>query len=230
MTLPAASSVTTLYHKRRIRMERAKGLSHLVPAFVLLSSLLGVVSGREPFTWLTGLEVLVGAAYVVLLVREVQHSRHHGPTHHEPIAWLELAAAGILGLEGYHIWHQHHETALRTGHEQFHVLPWLYFALALWYVVLTFTLARLYERRRLHLHPAGFAVRLHPFRKLQAFAWSEIARLEPQGTAGVLVHYHDGRQKRLSFNSIHDGPAHRDRLLAHAAATMKKELRGADAS
>lgn len=215
MNLDAAAPIT-LYHKRRQRVERAKGFMHLVTAIVLLSSLLEVISGRESFTWLTALEVLVGAAYIALLVREVVHMRRHGAAHHERVAWLELPAAGILALEGYHIWHRHHEAALHTGQQQFHVLPWLYFAVAFWYLILAFGLARLHERRFLHLYAAGFRGRLHLLGKGFNFTWPEVARLEPQGAAEVLVHSADGQQKLLSFRSIQDGPAHRDRLLAHA--------------
>ncbi|MFC7668219.1 hypothetical protein ACFQT0_13160 [Hymenobacter humi] len=35
------------------------------------------------------------------------HLRHN-PFHQEQVAWLELAAAAILALESYHIWHRHH--------------------------------------------------------------------------------------------------------------------------
>jgi hypothetical protein len=213
---PYSAAPIILYHKRRQRVERAKGLVHIVPAIVLLSALLDVVSGRESFTWLTALEVLVGAAYIVLLVRELLHIRRHGAVHHERIAWLELPAAGILALEGYHIWHRHHETALRTGQQQFHVLPWLYFGVAFWYLIMAFGMARLHERRFLHLHAAGFSGRLHLFKKGFDFTWPEVARLEPQGATEVLVHSADGQQKLLSFKNIHDGAAYRDRLLAHA--------------
>ncbi|WP_375434173.1 hypothetical protein [uncultured Hymenobacter sp.] len=205
-----------LYPKNRVRMERAKGLSHLVPAMVLLGGLLGVVSGREPFTVLVGLEVLVGACYVLLLVRELRHLQLH-PHHYESVAWLELASAGILALEGYHIWHRHHETALRTGEHKFHVLPWLYAGLAVWYVGLAFGISRLYKRRHLHLHAEGFSGRTHPFRRRFAYTWAEVKHLEESGPADVLVHHSNGQQRKISFANVHDGSTLRDQLLAHAA-------------
>jgi hypothetical protein len=222
MNNPAAPGPIILYHKRRARIERAKGLSHLVPAAVLLSGVFGVVTGREPFTLLLGLEVLVGVAYILLLLREIQHTRHH-PNQHEPIAWLELAAAGILALEGYHIWHRHHETFLRTGEHKFHVLPWVYATLAVWYVGMTFGIGRIYERRHLHLHAEGFSGRLQPFGQRFAYTWSEVDRLEPSGPTDVLVHHSNGQQQKISFANVQNGPAMRDQLLAHeqtkAAAT-----------
>ena len=224
MNNPSATGPIILYHKRRARIERAKGLSHVVPALVLFSGVLGVVTGKEPFTLLLGLEVLVGAAYIVLLVREIQHTRQH-PNHHEQVAWLELAAAGIFAIEGYHIWHRHHEAALRTGEHEFHVLPWLYGALAVWYVAMAFGLARIYARRHLHLHTEGFSGRMHPFRRGFSYTWAEIDRLEPSGPTDVLVHHSNGQQQKISFANVQDGPAMRDKLLAHgqrkAAATDK---------
>ncbi|QJX45567.1 hypothetical protein HMJ29_00865 [Hymenobacter taeanensis] len=213
---PASAKFSVLYHKRRARVERAKGLSHLVPAFVLIGGVLGVLVGEEPFTLLVGVELLVGVAYVGLLVREQVHLKRH-PAHHERVAWLELAAAGILALEGYHIWHRHHEKALLTGRHQVHVLPWLYALLAVWYTAMAFGMARMYERRHLHLHAEGFSGRLHPFKRRFAFTWNEVVRVEPVGEADVCVHHADGRQQHLSFAALQDGPAHRNRLLEHAA-------------
>ncbi|SHJ62983.1 hypothetical protein SAMN02745146_3580 [Hymenobacter daecheongensis DSM 21074] len=213
----SASGPTTLYHKNRVRIERVRGFSHLVPALILLGGLSGLLGGTESLTPLLGLELAVGAAYVLLLLRELRQLRQHGPGHHERVAWLELAAAGILALEGYHIWHRHHETALRTGEHRLHVLPWLYWAVAVWYGFMAFGMAQLHKRRHLHLHAGGFSGRLHPFWRGFAFRWDEVARVEPAGETDVVVHRTDGSQQRLSFGSVHEGAAHRNRLLAHAA-------------
>ena len=215
-----AAAPVTLYHHRRARIERAKGLSHAVPAVVLLSGLAGALDGARPFTLLLGVELLVGAAYLVLLVRELRALRQHGPEHHARVAWLELAAAGILGLEGYHIWHRHHEHALRTGEHRLHVLPWIYAAVALWYVLMAFGLAHLQRRRFLHLQPNGFAGRLQLWGKRFQYSRAEVARLEPVGAADVIVHRPGGGQQRLSFQGIYNGPAHRDRLVSHLSIEM----------
>lgn len=214
MNHPATSGPVTIYPKRRAQMERAKSLSHLVPAVVLLSGVLGVVGGKERFSVLLAIEIAVGATYLLLLARELRHLRRH-PFHHEPVAWLELAAAGILALEGYHIWHRHHEKALQTGQHRFHVLPWLYAGLAVWYVGMAFGMKRLQERRHLHLHDAGFSGRLHPFGRRFAYTWPEVTHLEPIGLTDVLVHHPDGSQRRLSFQKLHEGEALRNQLLAH---------------
>jgi hypothetical protein len=149
-------------------------------------------------------------------VRELRHLQKH-PTHHERVAWIELAAAGILALEGYHIWHRHHEKDLLTGLHRVHVLPWLYAVLAIWYAAMAFGLPRLHKRRHLHLHGSGFSGRLHPFRRGFAVTWSDVVRIEPVGEADVRIHHSDGREQLLSFSDFHDGPAHRDRIVAHAA-------------
>ncbi|UOG73650.1 hypothetical protein MTX78_16135 [Hymenobacter tibetensis] len=152
---------------------------------------------------------------MLLLVRELRHLRHH-PDHHEPIGWLELAAAGIFAIEGYHIWHRHHEKELLTGAHKFHVLPWLYAALAVWYAVMAFGIGRIYERCHLHLHADGFSGRLRSFGQRFSYKWPEVDHLEPSGPADVLVHHRNGQQQRLSFANVQNGPAMRDQLLAHS--------------
>ncbi|GAB2793217.1 hypothetical protein HNQ93_003718 [Hymenobacter luteus] len=206
----------TLYTTRRARVERAKGLAHIVPALVLVSGAAGVLAGNEPFTLLTGLELLVGVAYVGLLWQELRHLKQQ-PEHHSRVAWLEVAAAGILALEGYHIWHRHHEAEALTGVHRMHVLPWLYAALAVWYVGLAFGIGRIYERRYLHLHPEGFRGRLGLFQKSFAYTWAEVAAAQATGETDVVVRRPDGQQECLSFAGLHNGPTHRAKLLAHIA-------------
>jgi hypothetical protein len=211
-----------LYHQRHGRRQMGKALGHIAPAAVLVSSVLDVVSGKEVLSWLTGLEFVVGAAYLLLMVRELLHLRHN-PHHQERVAWLELAAAGILFLEGYHSWHRHHEANLARGTHTVHLLPYCLCAVALFFVVQAFTLSRFHARRHLHLHEEGFSGRLHPLGRAFEFRWADIAVVEPVGPADLLVLDRDGRRHRYSFQSLHDGPAHRDRLLAHALRLMKNE-------
>lgn len=210
----------TLYPQRYARRQRGKALMHLVPAVVLLSSILGVVSGAEPLGWLRSIEFAVGAAYLLLMVRELRHLRHQ-PHQHEPVAWLELAVAGILGLEGYHLWHRHHAAGLLSGYPRFHVLPWLYMGLAVFYVGLAFGLRHVVERRFLHLHEGGFRGRLRTLGPEFSYEWASVAAVEPAGPADLLVTPPGGGgPQRLSFAKLHDGPAQRDRLLAHAQAAL----------
>lgn len=157
--LPANAARVTLYSRRHARRQRGKALMHLVPAVVLLSSIREVVSGAEPLGALRLIEFVVGAAYLGLMVRELRHLRQH-PHRHEPVAWLELAVAGILSLEGYHLWHRHYEAGLLSGPPRFHVLPWLYMGLAVFYVGMAFGIRHLLERRFLHLHEGGFRGRV----------------------------------------------------------------------
>ena len=210
------SAPTTLYRQRHVRRQRGKTLAHLVPAVVLLSGALEVATGAEPLSGLRLIEFVVGAAYLLLMARELRHLRHQSLPHHEPVAWLELAAAGILALEGYHIWHRHHAAALISGSTKFHVLPWLYGALALFYVGLAFGLRHLIERRFLHLHPAGFRGRVGLLRPAFRYEWAEVARVEPAGPADLVVVHRNGQRQRISFAGLHDGPTRRDELLAHA--------------
>jgi hypothetical protein len=211
---PAAEGPTTLYHRRHAWQQRAKSLGHVGPALVLLSAVLPVLTGAEAFTPLVALEFAVGAAYLVLMVRELLHLRHN-PFHQERVAWLELAAAGILALESYHIWHRHHAADLARDVHRLHFLPWIYAALAVVYVVLAFRTRQMAGRRFLHLHPAGFAARTTRLGRAHELRWADLAAAEPAGPADVLLHRHDGQTQRISFADVHDGPAHRDRLLAH---------------
>ncbi|WP_210517545.1 hypothetical protein [Hymenobacter terricola] len=215
VTSPAAGGPATLYHRRHARQQFAKTLGHVGPAVVLLLAIGPIVAGAEPFTWSVVLEFAVGAAYLVLMVREIRHLRHN-PFHREPVAWLELAAAAILALESYHIWHRHHLAELAGGPHRVHTLPWVYAALAVVYIVLAFRMKQLDGRRFLHLHPDGFAVRTTRLGPPQELRWADIAAMEPAGPTEVLVRRHDGQTHRISFADLHEGAVHRDRLLDHA--------------
>jgi len=208
----------TLYHRRHTRRSRGKALSHLVPAAVLLVSALGAFTGPEPLSALVWLEFAIGAAYLVLMVRELRHLGHKH-LHHERVAWLEIAAAGILALEGYHIWHRHHEAEEISGVHRFHLLPWVYGVLAIWYILMAFGIARILDRRYLHLHEEGFSGRFTLLGKPFAYRWHEVARIEPADKADVIIHLTDGQAQRLSFADLHNGASHRDQLLTHAAAS-----------
>ena len=215
--LPSAEAPNrpvTLYSRRFARQQRGKALGHLVPAVVLVTGVLGVLGGHEALTPLLGLEFAVGSAYLLLMARELRHLRH-GPPHHEAVAWLELAAAGILGLEGYHIWHRHHEAELAGAPHRVHVLPWLYAGLALFYVGLAFGLARLLSRRHLHLHAEGFSVRTRLLDRAQQVRWAHLAAVEAASPTTALLRFADGRQQSVSFDHLHDGAAHCARLVAH---------------
>ncbi|TLM89203.1 hypothetical protein [Hymenobacter jeollabukensis] len=213
MNQPASARIT-LYHRQHARRQRAKGLMHLVPALVLLSSGLNLVQG-EALSGVMLAEIVVGAAYVALLVREILHLRHH-PHHREAVAWLEIAGAGILALEGYHIWHRHHEAELAGAPHRIHVLPWLYGALALFYVGLAFSMQHLDARRHLHLLPDGFSLRMHPLGLLRRWHWADIDMLVPVGADELLIRRRDGQEDRLSFAPLHEGGALREQLLQHA--------------
>ncbi|OON68449.1 hypothetical protein [Hymenobacter sp. CRA2] len=221
---PASQQHIVLHHKRQARMARAKSLSHLVPAGMLVTGVVGVLTKAEPLTPLLVVEFVVGAAYLVLLLRELRHLRHD-PHHHERVAWLELAAAGIAALEGYHIWHRHHEAELGGAPARIHVLPYLYALIAAIYVWLAFNSQRLQQRRFLHLHEDGFTGRLHPFSRRFDYRWEELTGVEPVGAAELLVRHRDGRERRLSFDQMHEGATLREQVLAHAIANrlMKSE-------
>lgn len=212
---------TTLFHRRHTRRQFAKTLGHLAPALVLVGGLGPLLSGEESLTVLRAVELLVGTAYLVLMVREIWHLRHN-PFHQEAVAWLELAAAGILAIESYHLWHRHHEAELAGAPARFHALPWLYGAVALVYVVLAFRMRQLATRLYLHLHKDGFAVRTGRFGRAHNLSWADIASVEEAGKSGVLVRRTDGEEHRIVFDSLLDGEAHRDRLLAHLRKAMNR--------
>jgi hypothetical protein len=210
----AAEGPTTLFHRRHAKQQVGKSLGHFGPAVVLLFGIAPVLAGEERLTVLLGLEVLIGAAYLTLMVRELRHLRHD-PFHRENVAWLELAAAAILALESYHIWHRHHEAERAGAPHRVHVLPWLYAAIACLFVVLAFRMRHLQNRRFLHLHPEGFGVRTALLARAQELRWADVSAVEAVGPADVLVRHPNGQTRRISFENLADGPAHRDRLLAH---------------
>lgn len=209
-----------LYPRRYHKSARAKALTHLVPAILLVSGLLPLVQGHEHLTPLLALEVIIGAAYLVLMGRELWHLRHPTP-HAEPIGWLELAAAGILALEGYHIWHRHHEHAVAAGTHQLHVLPWIYATTAVMYVGLALGASRLSRRRYLHLPATGFEGRLRMLGPPFQFEWPQVRMVEPQEPASLVVHpLGAAAPQQLSFAHLLHGAQHRNRLLDHALANL----------
>lgn len=224
--MPAAGGRTTLYHRRHAWQQRAKTLGHVGPAVLLLFALQPVLVGGETFTPLVALEFGVGAAYLLLMVRELRHLRRN-PFHREPVAWLELAAAGILALESYHIWHRHHAAELASGVPKTHTLPWVYAALAVAYVVMAFRMRQLDGRRYLHLHSGGFAVHTTRLGRAHELRWADVASVEPAGPADLLVRHHNGQTSRISFADVHEAATHRDRLLGHVRGYLGRS-EGAD--
>jgi len=210
----AVQGPITLYHRRHGKQQVAKAIGHVGPAVLLLLGVAPILTGEESITLLSGLEVVIGAIYLALMVRELRHLRHN-PFHRERVAWLELAAAAILAMESYHIWHRHHEAELAGAPHRVHTLPWLYAALAVVYVVLAFRMRQMDAHRFLHLHPEGFAVRTKGMRQAHRLHWADITTVESEGSADVLVHRADGQTHRISFANVHDGLEHRARLLEH---------------
>ena len=208
---PVAGAPVTLYHRRYAKQQRAKALGHLGAAFVLLAGVLPVLAGTEPLTPLRALEVAVGASYLGLLAREL---RHHA-FHHGRVAWLELAAAGILALEGCHSWHRPHAANLARGTHAFHALPCVFWAAALVYVGLAFAAQQLGRRRYLRLRPDGFGLRTRLLGRARQGRWADLAALEAEGPAAALLRFAAGRRQRVSFAHLHAGFAHRDQLVAY---------------
>ncbi len=206
--LPAPA---TLYPRRHAKAQRARALAHVGPAAVLLFGVADLLSGAGPLTLPAALEVAVGAAYLVLMAREPRHLRRDA-FHHERVAWLEPAAAAILALEGYHSWHRHHAANLARGTHTFHALPYVLRAVAAVYVALAFGARRLGRRRYPHLHADGFGLRTRLLGPAQQVRW---AAADAEGPAAVLPRFADGRRQRVSFAHLHDGAAHRGRLVAH---------------
>lgn len=220
-----AGALTPLYHRRHAKQQRARALAHLGPATVLLLGVAPLLSGAERLTPLAALEIAVGAAYLVLLVRELRHLRHDA-FHHERVAWLELAAAGILAVEGYHSWHRHHAANLARGTYVFHALPYVFWAVAGVYAGLAFGAQGLGRRRYLHLHADGFGLRTRLLGPAQEVRWADLAAVETAGPAGLLVRRTTGQTHRISFANIHEGAAQRDRLVAHVRKYFARSAAG----
>ncbi|MBF9237167.1 hypothetical protein I2I05_07140 [Hymenobacter sp. BT683] len=218
---PESPDRTTLFHRRHLRRQVAKSVGHIGPAIVFVLAVVPVLSGAEAFTALVGLEVVVGVVYLTLMVRELRNLRHN-PFHSERVAWLELAAAAILLIESYHIWHRHHAAELAGAPARFHALPWVYALVAVAYIVLAFRMRQLTGRTFLHLHADGFAVRTGRFGKEHNLRWADIASADPEGSTGVVVRRTDGQEHRIVFDSLHEGTVHRDRLLAHLRKSISR--------
>ena len=204
-----------LRHHRHTRRKVGRGLSHLMPAVLLVTSTMRALAEHGPLGIARIIEFVVGAAYIGLLVRELRQLRA-GAAHHGRVAWLEVAAAGILALEGYHIWHRHHEAQLHGAPERFHLLPWLYWGLALVYLALAFGLISISRRQYLRLEPDGFSGRLRPFGRAFSLRWAELAEVVPVGAADLRVRLKNGRERRLSLTHLHEGARYRDEVVAHA--------------
>ncbi|OGX85058.1 hypothetical protein [Hymenobacter glacialis] len=210
-----------LVRRRHTRRQFAKTLGYLGPALVLAGGVAPVLAGTEPLTGLRAVELLLGASYLVLMLRKIWQLRLN-PFHQSAVAWLELAAAAILAIESYQLWHRYHEAELAGAPVQVPVLPWLYAAVAVVYVVLAFRMRQLATRQYLHLHAEGFAVRTGQAGQAHNLRWADIATVEAAGATSVLIRRTDGQEHRIAFDGLPDGQAHRDRLLAH----LRKSING----
>ena len=214
-----------LHHRRLAMRQRVKALNHLVPALVLMQGAFEAFYGGE-LSWMRGLELAVGAAYLVLLIRELRHLRRHptGTVHHGP-EWLEVAAAGILALESYHSWHRHHEAELVSGIHRTHYLPWVYGALALVYLGLAFGAGRLARRQGLHFTKEGFWMRLLPISRARRVQWANFQAITvAPNSIDLLLHPRpDGPPQLLKLSPYHNADVLRERILAHYQQAMSSE-------
>jgi hypothetical protein len=217
---PAPSASHELFTAHDARRARVKGLDHLVPAGVLV---VGAVDAfrRHEASGFRVLEFAVGAAFVALLLAHWVRVRTRpapvpGPAHGPGPVWLELAAAGLLGLEAYHLAHR---PAAGPGHP-WHLLPWAYGALAGWYVLQAFHRARPASRRRLHVTAEGFWLRRWVLGRARRVSWAALRALVPVGPGPDLLLYPraGGPPEPLVLRRYLNGPALCAVLLAQAAA------------
>ena len=221
--LPAATAHYPLLTERSARRERFKGLNHLVPAVVLVQGATDAITHHD-VNWARGLELALGMVFVVLLVRHWYAVRHrptgpappHRPEPHGP-EWLELAAGGILAMEGYHLWLR---PALVAATHKFHVLPWLYGAVAIWYVLMAFHRARPSSRRSLCITPAGFWLRRSVLGRAHRVPWAGLRALAPVGEGPDLLLYplDGGQPQPLALHQYLNGSWLSEQLLAHAVS------------
>lgn len=194
-------------------------MAHLGPAVLLVHGTAKAVRHRE-VSGLHGLEFAVGAVFVALVLRHWFRVRYradraapHGPE------WLELAAAGILGLEGYHLHHRH---ALAPGPHSFHVLPWLYGAVAVGYALLAFHPAWLVRRRGLRFTPDGFWLRRWALGRARRAHWAALRAVVPVGTS---PHTYAGNTITIPTNRLNGQPVTHvtvTELTAHKLVTVEQ--------
>lgn len=221
--VPTADGKITLFPQQHVRRQVGKAVGHLFPAVILVVGVIPLFSGTEPPTLLAWVEVIAGFTYLVLMGQELRHLRQ-APFHQQRIAWLELAAAAILALESYHLWHRHHEAERAGAPPRLHLLPWVYAVVAALYVVLAFCFSTLIQRRYVQLSADGFAVRTSLFAPVQQVQWAHLAAIEPVSQSGLRLHYTTGQTTSLSFEGFQDAVAHRDRLLQHVQTALGSEL------
>ncbi len=121
-------------------------------------------SGHGP-RWLAWASIVVGAALVVAVIREIRALRRHG-VEPDSIPIVDYLAVPLLVLEAVHKYEQ-----------GLHLIPWAYGFLALATLVKAAAWSRLVRIRRLRLDEVGLDIRLRPFRRMRV-AWIDLVAVE----------------------------------------------------
>lgn len=121
-------------------------------------------SGHGP-RWLALASIVVGAALVVAVIREIRALRRHG-VEPDSIPIVDYLAVPLLVLEAVH----KHEQGL-------HLIPWAYGFIALATLARALAWRRLVRIRRLRLDELGLDIRLRPFRRVRV-AWAGLVAVE----------------------------------------------------
>ena len=162
---PIAPAEIVLRSRQASRALAGAAAQHAVAAVMLIGAGLESLDSGHGAWWFVAASIVVGAALVVAVIREIRALRRHGA---EPGALpvVDFLAVPLLVLEAVH------------RHEQGkHYLPWAYVFVALLTLARALAWRRLVRIRRLRLDEAGLDIRLRPFRRVRV-AWADLASVE----------------------------------------------------
>jgi hypothetical protein len=166
-TAPAAIARTeiVLRSKRAGRALAGAAGHHATTAALLVGAGFDSLDSGHGPRWLAWASIVVGAALVVAVIREIRALRRHG-VEPDSIPIVDYLAVPLLVLEAVH----KHEQGL-------HLIPWAYGFIALATLARALAWHRLARILRLRLDGVGLDIRLRPFRRVRV-AWADLVAVE----------------------------------------------------
>ncbi|MBI4917233.1 MAG: hypothetical protein HY825_15450 [Acidobacteria bacterium] len=169
MSGPAPAAMTrteiVLRSKQAGRALAGAAAQHAVAAVMLIGAGLESLDSGHVAWWFVAATIVVGAALVVAVIREIRALRRHG-VEPDALPVVDFLAVPLLALEAVH------------RHEQGkHYIPWVYVLVAVLTLARALAWRRLVRIRRLRLDETGLDIRLRPFRRVRV-AWADLVAVE----------------------------------------------------
>jgi len=178
------------------RFMAAQRMNHVVPAVtLLLAAIEGLGGAHRKSLWLTAIEVLVGGALIVVLIRDLRRGES---APHARVSLFDVIASAVILLEAVHRYNPAKGFQPAT----------MYFVIAAATLALGLLHHRLAGWVRAELDDVGFSVRTRPFRPLR-MAWRDVAAIERNGNR-LVVRTVSGRRAKTDLR----GCANRDEVFA----------------